>query len=101
MPAKHNRHGGDLVGAGVILDDSSNTNANTVAAAANIPSGPWGMIIPLGTVNPVVTLTSDRIAGTLSGVSISVPTPIDASNVVCTSGDCFVQYALDPKTATS
>lgn len=101
MPAKFNRHGGDLVGAGVILDDTTNTNANTVASGASIPQGPWGMIIPLGTVNPVVTLTSDRIGGTLSGVSISVPTPIDASNVVCTSGDCFVQYALDPKTATS
>lgn len=101
MPAKFNRHGGDYPGAGVMLDGVTNTNANTVAAAANLPEGPWGMIIPLGTTNPVVTLTSDRIAGTLTGRSIATNTPIDASNVVCTSGDCYVQYAVDPKTATS
>jgi len=100
MPAKFNRHGGDYPGTGVKLD-GTNTDANTLAAANNMPQGPWGMIIPLGEAMSTVTIVSDRIAGTLTGWDIVTNTPVDASNIVRTAGEVYVCYAVDPKVAAS
>lgn len=87
---------GAFFGPGVFIDHVTNSNANTIATSEGIDTGavyPWTWLVVEGTTSATVTFTATHMHGTLSGHVFAPGTyPINATNVVITSGNAFVAH---------
>lgn len=99
MPGKFNSSGQDYPTRFVSV--APGQNANTQATAAGMETGPWVMVMAVGTAGGtgVVTFTSyaateDKIGGALTdnSIPVGVAVPILASNVSVTGANNVFCY---------